>query len=242
MECQTLKILELVPTIVRRHPNLDQRPRSPRSCRGRARRRRHERIAGQQRQLATDAENRHHAQVGSDRSGRVAGLDRPKRVARDADARGHFYRAQPLRLAKVLESIPELQQQLSVEGSEDFRIDHLVNMLTKSLDFGYHIYQKSIRPAKPARTFDHGRAEYRGRRARLALTPARASLGPRAPASGVRAPAQAHTTGLLCEYHLSRSRSTTFSIFARLIFIVGVSMPFSIENGSRATTIIFSCS
>lgn len=50
------------------------------------------------------------------------------------------------------------------------------------------------------------------------------------------------STAPLLAYHLSTSGSTSASILARLIFMVGVKQPLSIDQGSLAITSIFICS
>ena len=55
-------------------------------------------------------------------------------------------------------------------------------------------------------------------------------------------PHHCQTTGPLAANHFSTSESTAASIRLRLIFMVGVKKPLSIDHGSRATTIILSCS
>ena len=88
----------------------------PGTCGGGARRRRLQDIACQQRQIATNAQNGHDAQVGADGWCGVARLDRAQGVARHACARRKLYRAQALGLAQALEAVAQLQEQLALKN------------------------------------------------------------------------------------------------------------------------------
>ena len=76
---------------------------------GGARRRRLQGITRQQRQITTNAQDGHDAQVGSDGRRGITRLDRTQGVARHACACCKLYRAQALRLAQALEAVAELQ-------------------------------------------------------------------------------------------------------------------------------------
>jgi hypothetical protein len=72
-------------------------------------------IARQQRQIATNTQDGHDAQVGADGWRGIARLDRAQGVARHACARSKLYRTQVLGLAQALEAIAQLQKQLALK-------------------------------------------------------------------------------------------------------------------------------